>query len=131
MEIGNFLVALVSMLAAAAATVVTIVLANRGARKERADANKRTADALHDLELRLAALAGEFKTLDVAHNHMQGELAREFNEITTAQSDEFRLLRDIQASMAAYGEKLAANTATLLALQGQLQRDHDRRMHNA
>ena len=131
MEIGNFLVALVSMLAAAGATIVTIVVANRSARKERADADKLAQEDHHKLVIDVTRLQEAHAAMERAHNIMQGELAKEFDEMSTSQGDQFALLRDIQQKMVDYGEKLAANTATLLAVQGQLQRDHDRRMHSA
>ena len=40
------------------------------------------------------------------------------------------MLRDIQKTMADFGTAVASNTATLQALKEQLQRKHDRDMHD-
>ena len=79
MELGNFLIAGISMLAAAGATVVAWVTLNRGARKEQADTEKQAAADLHRVELTLTDLAGKYTALRHDHDTMQGELAREFD----------------------------------------------------
>ena len=124
----GIIIAAVGALSAGGATVIAWVTLNRSARKERADAQRHVDEALHALELRLAAMGGEYKLLNEAHNHMQGELAREFEEISTAQRDEFAVVREVQRMMGEYGTRLAANTERLVALKERLDRDHDRRM---
>ena len=125
----GIIIAAVGALSAGGATVIAWVGLSRSARKERADADKKFADEMHALELRFSGLSGAVKLLDTAHNHMQGELAREFEEISTAQRDEFKVLREVQQMIGDMGTRLAANTERLLSVKERLDRSHDRQVH--
>ena len=129
MELGNFLIAGISMLAAAGATVVAWVTLNRGARKEQADTEKQVAAEQHKLELTLTDLAGKYTALRHDHDTMQGELAREFDSVTTAQGEQFAVLREIQRDIAENKTSVAAATATLVALAESFRRQHEREIH--
>ena len=56
----------------------------------------RSLPNLHKLELTLTDLAGKHTALRHDHDAMQGELSREFDSVTTAQGEQFALLREIQ-----------------------------------
>ena len=128
LQIGNFLVAIVSMLAASGATIITLVLAGRASRIAREEAIKENAEERKETAVKLATLRAELDALDRAHNISQAENARDWNEFTTAQGTQFEILRDIQSKMSEYAESLAAQTATLMAMKERLDREHERRM---
>ena len=130
LQIGNFLIAGISMLCAAGATIVAWVTMNRGAKKERNDTAEAEREERRKIELTLTKLISDFEAMDRAHNVMQGEVARDWERFDTAQGEQFQMLRDIQKTMAAFGTAVASNTATLQALKEQLQRKHDRDMHD-
>ena len=108
------------------------MVANRAARKERADEGPQraaTTAALHKLELTLTDLGGKHTALRHDHDAMQGELSREFGSVTTAQGEQFALLREIQKDIAENKAAVAAATATLVALADSFRRQHEREIH--
>ena len=100
MELGNLLIAAGGVLVAIASAAISVVVANRAARKERADEAAATTAALHKLELTLTDLGGKHTALRHDHDAMQGELSREFGSVTTAQGEQFAVLREIQRDIA-------------------------------
>ena len=129
MELGNLLIAAGGVLVAIASAAISVVVVNRAARKERADEVAATTAALHKLELTLTDLDGKHTALRRDHDTMQGELAREFDSVTTSQGDQFALLREIQRDIAENKTAVAAATATLVALAESFRRQHEREIH--
>ena len=129
LQIGNFVIAGVSMLSAAGATIVAWIALNRGSRKQAADAAKETADTLHRLDLAITELVGRHNTLERAHTLSEADDARVWNELQTAQGEQFSILREIQGKMSDLAASMASSTATVLAMKERLDRRDLREIH--